>query len=134
MPRTDILAPDIRDFLATRVFAHLATSMEDGSPQVSPVWVETDGDCIVVNSAVGRVKDRNIRRDPRVALSAVHPDDPYRCLMIRGRVERITEAGAEEGIDRLARKYTGADRYQWRRPGEVRVLYSIRPTHVATIP
>ena len=134
MPRTDILAPEIRKFLAAKTFPHLATRMEDGSPQVSPVWIETDGDLIVVNSATGRVKDKNIRRDPRVALSAVHPDDPYRCLMIRGEVERITEDGAEEGIDRLARKYTGDDRYQWRRPGEVRVLYYIRPRTVATIP
>lgn len=134
MPRTDILSPEIREFLAAKTFAHLATRMEDGSPQVSPVWVETDGDLIVVNSATGRLKDRNIRRDPRVALSAVHPDDPYRCLMIRGEVERITEKGGEEGIDRLARKYTGADRYEWRRPGEVRVLYYIRPCTVATIP
>ena len=134
MPRTDILAPEIREFLAARTFVHLATRMADGSPQVSPVWVETDGDLIVVNSATGRVKDRNIRNDPRVALSATHPDDPYRVVMIRGRVVKISEEGAEDGIDRLARKYLGTDRYEWRRPGEVRVLYHIQPETVATLP
>lgn len=133
MPRTDTLAPEVRDFLARRTFAHLATRMPDGGPQVSPVWVETDGDLIVVNSATGRLKDRNIRSDPRVALSATHPDDPYRALMIRGRVVRVTEEGAEEGIDRLARKYLDSDRYEWRRPGEVRVAYYIRPETVRTL-
>ncbi len=133
MPRTDSLAPEIRELFAAKAFAHLATRMEDGSPQVSPVWVETDGDLIVVNSAAGRLKDRNIRRDPRVAVSATHPDDPYRAVMIRGRVVRITEEGAEGGIDRLARKYLGGERYEWRRPGEVRVLYYIQPETVATL-
>ncbi len=133
MPKTDVLSPEVRAFLAAKTFIHLATRMPDGGPQVSPVWVETDGDLILVNSAVGRIKDRNIRADQRVALSAVHPDDPYRALMIRGRVVRITEEGGEEGIDRLARKYVGTDRYQWRRPGEVRVVYHIQPETVATM-
>ena len=97
------------------------------------MWVETDGDLIIVNSAAGRVKDKNIRRDARVALSATHPDDPFRALMIRGRVVKVTEEGAEEGIDRLARKYIGSDRYEWRRPGEVRVVYYIQPETVKTL-
>ena len=134
MPKTTTLAPEIREFLATRAYVHLATLMADGSPQVSPVWVETAGDLIVVNSAAGRVKDQNIRRDARVAVSATHPEDPFRALMIRGRVVKITEEGAEEGIDRLAKKYIGGDRYEWRRPGEVRVVYYIQPETVATVP
>lgn len=133
MPRTRVLAPAVRKLLAAKTFVHLATTMADGSPQVSPVWVETEGDLILVNSAAGRIKDRNIRRDPRVALSATDPDNPYQAVMIRGRVVRITEEGAEEGIDRLARKYLGGDRYEWRRPGEVRVLYYIQPETVATL-
>ena len=133
MPRTNTLSPEVRDFLATRCYVHLATLMADGSPQVSPVWVETDGDLIVVNSAAGRVKDRNIKRDSRVAVSATHPDDPFKALMIRGRVVKVTEEGAEEGIDRLARKYIGTDRYEWRRPGEVRVAYYIQPETVKTL-
>ncbi len=133
MPRTNTLSPEVREFLATRCYVHLATLMADGSPQVSPVWAETDGDLIVVNSAAGRVKDRNIKRDARVALSATHPDDPFKALMIRGRVVKVTEEGAEDGIDRLARKYIGGERYEWRRPGEVRVAYYIQPETVKTL-
>lgn len=133
MPRTNSLSPEVREFLATRCYVHLATLMADGSPQVSPVWAETDGDLIVVNSAAGRVKDRNIKRDARVALSATHPDDPFRALMIRGRVVKVTEEGAEDGIDRLARKYIGGERYEWRRPGEVRVAYYIQPETVKSL-
>jgi len=133
MPRTDTLAPEVREFLATRCYVHLATLMADGSPQVSPVWAETDGDLIVVNSAAGRIKDRNIKRDARVALSATHPEDPFKALMIRGRVVKVTEEGAEDGIDRLARKYIGGERYEWRRPGEVRVAYYIQPETVKTL-
>ena len=133
MPRTSTLSPEVRDFLATRCYVHLATLMADGSPQVSPVWAETDGDLIVVNSAAGRVKDKNIKRDARVALSATHPDDPFKALMIRGRVVKVTEEGAEAGIDRLARKYIGGERYEWRRPGEVRVAYYIQPETVKTL-
>ncbi|MCY3746356.1 MAG: PPOX class F420-dependent oxidoreductase [Acidobacteria bacterium] len=133
MPRTNTLSPEVREFLATRCYVHLATLMADGSPQVSPVWAETDGDLIVVNSAAGRVKDRNIKRDARVALSATHPDDPFKALMIRGRVVKVTEDGAEDGIDRLARKYIGGERYEWRRPGEVRVAYYIQPETVKTL-
>lgn len=133
MPRTNTLSPEVREFLATRCYVHLATLMADGSPQVSPVWAETDGDLIVVNSAAGRVKDRNIKRDARVALSATHPDDPFKALMIRGRVVKVTEEGAEDGIDRLARKYIGGERYEWRRPGEVRVAYYIQPETVKSL-
>ena len=133
MPRTNTLSPEVREFLATRCYVHLATLMADGSPQVSPVWAETDGDLIVVNSAAGRVKDKNIKRDARVALSATHPEDPFRALMIRGRVVKVTEDGAEDGIDRLARKYIGGERYEWRRPGEVRVAYYIQPETVKTL-
>ncbi|MXW36652.1 MAG: PPOX class F420-dependent oxidoreductase [Acidobacteria bacterium] len=133
MPRTNTLSPEVREFLATRCYVHLATLMADGSPQVSPVWAETDGDLIVVNSAAGRVKDRNIKRDARVALSATHPEDPFKALMIRGRVVKVTEDGAEDGIDRLARKYIGGERYEWRRPGEVRVAYYIQPETVKTL-
>ncbi len=133
MPRTNTLSPEVREFLATRCYVHLATLMADGSPQVSPVWAETDGDLIVVNSAAGRVKDKNIKRDARVALSATHPDDPFKALMIRGRVVKVTEDGAEDGIDRLARKYIGTERYEWRRPDEVRVAYYIQPETVKTL-
>jgi PPOX class probable F420-dependent enzyme len=116
-----------------KAFIHLATRMPDGSPQVSPVWVDLEGDQIVVNSAKGRLKDRNMRADPRVAVSVTDPDNPYRSVMIRGRVVKITEDGADEHIDKMAKKYLGLDEYPNRTPDEVRVLYYIEPERVATM-
>ena len=119
------------DILDKRAFAHLSTLMKDGSPQASAVWVDTDGPMIVVNSAEGRLKDRNIRRDPRVAISVIDPDNPYRSLMIRGRVTKVSTDGADEHIDKLAKKYMGVDEYPYRTPEEVRVMYYIEPERVA---
>ena len=127
------LPAEFADILDKKAFAHLATNMKDGSPQVSPVWVEREGDKIVVNSALGRLKDRNIRNDARVAVSATDPDNPYRAIMIRGRVVEITQDGAEEHIDKLAKKYLGVDTYPYRSPDEVRVKYFIEPIRVATM-
>jgi len=121
------------DILKKPSFAHLSTLMADGGPQSSPVWIDTDGSQLVVNSAEGRVKDRNMRRDPRVAISVADPENPYRCLMIRGRVSKITKDGADEHINRMAKKYMGVDEYPFRQPGEVRVLYYIDPESVATM-
>jgi PPOX class probable F420-dependent enzyme len=117
------------DLTNKKAFAQLATLMPDGSPHVAPVWFEYDGKNILINSAKGRVKDKNIRRDPRVGIDIVDPDNPYRHLSIRGRVVEITEKGADEHIDKLAKKYTGQDKYPNRAPGEVRVLYKIEPEH-----
>jgi PPOX class probable F420-dependent enzyme len=121
------------DILDKKAFAHLSTIMPDGSPQASAVWVETDGPYIVVNSAEGRLKDRNIRRDPRVAVSVTDPDNPYLSLMIRGRVSKITTEGADAHIDKLAKKYMGVDEYPFRTPEEVRVIYYIEPERVAAM-
>jgi PPOX class probable F420-dependent enzyme len=121
------------DILKKPSFAHLCTLMPDGSPQSSPVWIDTDGPLLVVNSAEGRLKDENVKRDPRVAISVTDPDNPYRCLMVRGRVSKITNKGADEHINRMAKKYLGADEYPFRQPGEVRVLYYIEPESVATM-
>lgn len=118
------------DLFEKRAFAHLATLMPDGSPQLTPVWVDYDGEYILVNSAEGRVKDENMKRDPRVAIEISDPDDPYRYLQVRGRVVEITQEGADEHIDKLAKKYTGKDRYQNRRPGMVRLIYKIEPESV----
>ncbi len=122
-----------QDLFKKKAFAQLATLMPDGSPQVSPVWCDFDGRYILVNSAKGRLKDRNIRRDPRVSLDLMDPDNPYRHLSIRGRVAEITEDGADQHIDKLAKKYLGVDRYPNRAPGEVRVLYRIEPLHAHTM-
>jgi PPOX class probable F420-dependent enzyme len=103
--------------------------MPDGSPHVAPVWFDYDGTYILIDSAKGRIKDKNIRRDPRVGIDILDPDNPYRHLSIRGRVVEITEKGADELIDKLSKKYTGLDKYAHRAPGEVRVLYKIEAVH-----
>ncbi|MRR36600.1 PPOX class F420-dependent oxidoreductase [bacterium] len=108
-----------------RAFLYLATSMEDGTPQVTPIWFNVEGDLLVINSAKGRVKDRNMRRQPRVALCIQDPADPYRYLQVRGHVVEITETGAEEHIKQLALKYTGQARFQKKDPAEIRVKYKI---------
>lgn len=128
-----IIPQQFRDLLTKKAFASLATVMADGSPQVTPVWFDFDGTHLRVNSAKGRVKDRNMRRNGRVALSILDPENPYRHVAIRGRVEEITEAGADGHIDSLSKKYLGQDRYPNRRPGEVRVIYRIRPERVSTM-
>jgi PPOX class probable F420-dependent enzyme len=116
-----------------KAFANLATLMSDGTPQVTPVWFDFDGTHVRVNSAKGRVKDRNMRRSSAVALSILDPDNPYRYLEVRGRVVEVTEQGAEAHIDALAKKYIGQDRYPWRQPGEVRVTYKIRPERFSSM-
>ncbi len=118
------------DLFEKQAFCFLATLMPDGSPQVTPVWVDFDGTHVVVNSSEGRVKDRNMRRDARVAVAIHDPDDPYRYLQIQGEVVEITEDGAKEHIDKLARKYMDVDSYPYLRPGEVRVIYKIKPDSV----
>jgi PPOX class probable F420-dependent enzyme len=126
------IPPQYLDLVTTKkAFADLATVMKSGSPQVTPVWFDFDGTYIRVNSARGRVKDRNMRRDPRVALSILDPDNPYRYLMIRGRVIQITEEGAVEHINKLAKKYRGVETFRSRTPDEVRVIYVIEPLRVA---
>lgn len=114
-------------------FAHLATIMPDGSPQVSVVWVEMDGDRIIVNTQEGRVKPANVRRDSRVAISIHDQNNPYLSATIRGRVIEITHEGAEEGIHRLAKKYMGQDRYPYLQPGDQRVIFVIEPEHVSSM-
>jgi PPOX class probable F420-dependent enzyme len=118
------------DLFQKRAFAHLATLMPDGSPHVSPVWVDYDGTYLIVNSARGRQKDRNMQRNARVAVEIQDPDNAYRYLLVRGRVVKITEEGADASIDKLAFKYLGREKYPYRRQGEVRVIYQIEPEHV----
>lgn len=126
--------PDnFKDLFAKKAFAHLGTVMPDGSPQVTPVWCDFDGTHIRVNSAKGRVKDKNMRRNPKVALALQDPENPYRYLQIRGQVVEITEQGADDHIDSLAKKYLGKDKYPNRRPGEVRVTYKIKPDRSFTM-
>ena len=119
-----------RDLLNKRAFASLATMMPSGAVQVTPVWVDIDDGSLLFNSARGRLKDKNVRRDPRVTLTLIDPDNPYRYMEVRGRVVDITEKGADQHINKLAKKYLGVDKYPYAQPGEVRVLYRVKPEHV----
>ena len=120
------------DLFQKKAFGAFTTLMPDGSPQTTPVWVDYRNGQIWVNSAVGRQKDKNVRRDPRVALAVMDPDNPYRYVEVRGRVKDITQSGADQHIDEMAKKYLGQDKYPFRQPGEQRVLYKIEieKTHV----
>jgi PPOX class probable F420-dependent enzyme len=113
-------------------FAHLATLMPDGSPQVSPVWIDREGDVILVNTAVGRVKQRNTARDQRVAISIANQENPYEKVIIPGRVVAQTFEGAEAHIDKLAKKYTGTPKYQRSRPDEKRIILKIEPLKIVS--
>jgi len=118
------------DLFRKRAFGSLGTLMPDGSPQVTPVWIDYDGTYVIFNSAKGRQKDRNVRRDPRVAIAVIDPENAYRYIEIRGRVVEITEEGADDHINKMAKKYLGKDIYPFCQPGEVRVIYKIEPLHV----
>jgi len=117
---------------APPAFAHLTTVDDDGSPQASAMWIMRDGDRIVFNTAEGRRKWRNMRRNPRVAVSISDPDDPYLNFSIQGRVVEMRTTDGVEVIDALARKYLGVDRYEWLRPGMVRVTVIVEPTRIAS--
>jgi PPOX class probable F420-dependent enzyme len=110
-------------------FAHVATVMRDGSPQVTLTWVDRDGDRILVNTAEGRTKPANVRRDPRVAISIADQDHPYRAAFIRGRVVDLVHEGADAHIDKMSQKYHGRDYPH--QPGQQRVILVIEPEHVS---
>jgi PPOX class probable F420-dependent enzyme len=121
-----------QDLLADqkKAFVYLATSMADGTPQVTPVWFNTDGEYILINTAAGRIKDKNMRARPNVALCIADPGNPYRYLQIQGKVVGNTTEGADAHINALAFKYLGQDKYPGRKPGEQRVIYKIQPLKV----
>ncbi len=126
---TTPLTDEQREILRKPNFGHLATLMPDGSPHVAPVWVDVDGDHVLVNTAVGRRKERNVRRDPRVALSVRDQDLVDSEVAIRGRVVGFVEEGAEEHINALSRKYRGED-FGLLPAGQVRVILRIDPEQV----
>jgi len=113
-------------------FAFLATIMPDGAPHVAPVWIDHEGDTILVNTAMGRVKQKNVSIEPRVSLSVADQNNMYDKIVIHGRVVSQTLEGADAHIDKLAKKYIGKDRYPWRAPEEKRVILKIEPTRVLT--
>jgi PPOX class probable F420-dependent enzyme len=128
-----IRVPDpFKDLLQdeARAFAHLATTMADGSPQVTTVWFDTADDLIRITTVEGRTKWRNMTQRPRVAMLIARPDDPYRCVQIRGVVTGWTKDGARQHMDRLAKKYRGWETYPVP-PGQQRVTFTIRPESIA---
>jgi PPOX class probable F420-dependent enzyme len=132
MPHT--LTDKAKALIARPVLATLVTLDAAGTPQATPLWIETDGDDLLVNTAKGRVKANNMERDPRVALTVLDPEDPYNVVALSGRVTEMTNEGADAHIDRLAHKYLGVDTYPNRREGEVRLTVRIRVDHVAMQP
>jgi PPOX class probable F420-dependent enzyme len=116
-------------------FAFLGTLMKDGSPQVSPVWIDiTDNNTILINTAKGRIKHKNVSRDPRVSISLIDDENPYSMVTIRGQVVEQTSNGADEHIDKLAKKYLNADRYPGHSPNIKRIILKIRPEKVFYLP
>ena len=122
----DLLQEDVR------AFAFLATTMADGSPQVTPLWFDVEGQTLRLNTARGRTKERNMRARPRVALAILDPANPYRYLQIRGAVIEVREQGAAEHIRHLSRKYRGTDDFPVPE-GQVRVMVIMRPDHISVM-
>jgi PPOX class probable F420-dependent enzyme len=127
----DTLSDKARALIARPVLASLTTLGKDGSPQVTPLWIDQDGEDLLFNTAKGRVKARHMENDPRVAVSVVDPDDQYNVVAVRGTVVDITTEGADEHIDALAKKYLGVDSYPMRQEGEVRVKVRVRTDRIA---
>lgn len=115
--------------LLDKNFASVATLRADGTAHVTPVWVDYDGDAVVFNTAIGRAKEKHLRRDPRVAIEVYNAENPYQYVSVSGNAE-LTEEGADEHIDKLAKKYMDVDRYPGRAPGERRVIVRVRPERV----
>ncbi len=124
------LSEHARALLRRPVIGSLSTVAPGGGPQITPLWVDVDGDDILVNTARGRAKERNIERDPRVALSVIDPEDAYNVVVVVGKVVENTPEGADAHIDFLAKKYLGADTYPFRAEGEERRILRIRPDRV----
>ena len=130
---TETISPGLVQLLREPAYCQIASLMPDGSPQITQVWVDTDGEHVLVNTAEGRQKVRNVRRDPRVAVNVVDPGNAWRLATIRGRVVEITTEGADALIDQLAQKYLGVESYPFRNPEETRVTLKITPERVNEI-
>ena len=131
MPQT--ISPGFLKLLREPAFCQLATLMPDGSPQITQVWVETDGEHILINTIEGSQKEKNVQRDPRVAVNVVDPTNAWRIAMVRGRVVEVTTEGAVRQIDRLAKKYLDEETYSFYRPDRVRTTIKIAPEKINKI-
>jgi PPOX class probable F420-dependent enzyme len=124
------ITPGLEKLLKEPAFGQLATLMPDGSPQITHVWLDTDGTHILVNTVTTHQKTRNARRDPRVAVNVLDPASAARVANIRGRVVEMTTDGAAEHADGLAKRYLGVDRYPWGREGQQRIILKILPERI----
>ncbi len=123
--------PSIRSLFENKNFAFVATSMKDGSPQITPTWVDIEGSLILINTALGRLKQKNLKRDPRIAVAVADNNNPYEMVTVRGEVvEQVTGEAAKTHIDKLAKKYIDKDKYPGRAPGKKRVLLKIKPIKI----
>ena len=124
------LTPNALKMIEGKNFAFLATLMPDGSPQVTPVWIDHDGDTVLVNTSLGRVKQKNTARDSRVMVAITDSENPYDRVIIRGRVVKQTYDNAEPHIDKMTKKYTGANKYQRSSSTEKRIILRIEPEKI----
>jgi len=130
MSNSQIMNNEVTALLDGKNFAFVATLMKDGSPQITPTWIDIENNIILVNTAEGRIKHKNVSRDPRVAVSVIDEKNPYNMITIRGRVVEQTTTGADEHIDKLAKKYLGADKYPFRSSTEKRIILKIKPENI----
>lgn len=130
MTQNKIISDEVAKLFLEKNLAFLATLMKDGSPQITPTWVDLENNTVLINTAEGRVKQRNVTRDPRVAVSIVDQQNVYNMITVRGRVIEQTTKGADEHIDKLAKKYLGVDKYPFRSPNEKRVILKIKPEKI----
>ena len=130
MTQDEIISDEVAKLFLEKNLAFLATLMKDGSPQITPTWVDLENNTVLINTAEGRVKQRNVTRDPRVAVSIVDQHNVYNMVTVRGRVIEQTTKGADEHIDKLAKKYLGVDKYPFRSATEKRVILKIKPEKI----
>ena len=125
------LTENARKMLEGKNFVYIATVNPNGTPQVTPTWVDTDGKFVLINTALGRAKERNIKKNPHVALAITDQNNPYNLVVIQGKViDKVTGHVADEHIDKMAKKYQGLDKYPNRNPAEKRVILKIEPTKI----
>lgn len=140
MESKSLLTEPLIKFFRGRNFAFLGTLNKDGSPQVTPTWIDIEEngegheEMILVNTAMDRVKQRNVSRDPRVSISIADEDNPYSMITVKGRVVEQTTKGAVEHIDKLAKKYLNAERYPAHSPNTERVILKIKPEKISYLP
>ena len=132
MPKADKLSPGAIKLLQEPQIAQVATIMADGSPQITPVWVdvEPDGSHVIINTVAGNLKTKNVSQNPQVAISVVDKNNPWRYAIVRGTVVEERREGADAHIDKMAQKYLGQETYPWRQPDRQRVILRIKPHHV----